>query len=453
MSTRAAVLALIALALARSAAGYSDASPWDLPPPGACDAEPPRLLAPPRQDAAPASTPKPGETITNEHSLRLRDLLPPELWEKRDRFLFDGMHMEIGPCYRDYGPPAFFVEATRKLHGAVTLNPDGTLSGYKAGLPFPPETITPDDPRAGEKWAWNWVHRWAGAGEFSEHQLSVVNDKGVAEQWRGDQFFLQIRGRADRAADDYVYPAKLDAEWASGGSTQNLKTGGSCVFRQYATGGRKPDLFEGSSDSRKMSRVPPPDSEGPLSACLVDAAIGAGLFLHGGSPNLHEWKVRGVVDLLAPINAAKGTWPVDADRGYGPWGISFADDRWEQRRVLVLDGKLKPGLDPFEDGTVRFVWYLDLQTLAPLYYAAYRKSGDAAGVGYFVSRWSEDRPDYPHWSDDPARPVRVLDPIGEAMVDWNDQHAVRAEQGRTVAVPTDETKLRRNLSVGSVRLH
>src|SRR5882672_1510425 len=122
MSTRGAVLALIALVLARSAAGYSDASPWDLPAPGACDAEPPRLLLPPREDVAPASPPKPGETITNEHSLRLRDLLPPELWEKRDRFLFDGMHMQVGPCYRDYGLPAFFVEATERLHGAVTLN-------------------------------------------------------------------------------------------------------------------------------------------------------------------------------------------------------------------------------------------------------------------------------------------------------------------------------------------
>ena len=448
---RRAALAVIALALSGVAAA---ASSWEVPAPGSCERQPPILMSPPPDwDAPPLSLPKPGETLSNENAERLRYLLPPELWEKRDRFLFDGMQMEIGPCYRDYSPPPFFVEATEKLHGAVTLSGDGTLAGYKAGLPFPPETIAADDPHAGLKWAWNRVYRWQGAGRFGKTLWSIVDDKGIAGQWQGESFLLQIRGRADRPGDDYVYPAQMDAVWAAGGETKNLTTGNTCVFRQYDAGGRKPELFMGSSESRKIDRVPPPDSELPLTSCVTEAAIGAGLFLHGATPYLHEWKVRGVFDLLAPINSAKNTWPVDRNRGYGPWGISFADDRWEQRRVLVLEGKLHEGEQPFEDGTLRFVWYLDLQTLMPLYYAAYRKSGAASGVGYFVWRWSEDRKDYPRWSDDAERPVRVLDLVGEAMVDWNDQHAVRLERGDTVAIPKDDAKLRRGLSTGSVRLH
>jgi hypothetical protein len=115
--------------------------------------------------------------------------------------------------------------------------------------------------------------------------------------------------------------------------------------------------------------------------------------------------------------------------------------------VIVLDGQLREGQEQFEDGTVRFTWYVDLQTLVPLYYASYRKSGDAAGVGYFVWRWSEDRPDYPHWPDDPARPMRVLDLVGYAMVDWNDQHAVRSERSRHLD-PLDEDEAA-SLSVGT----
>ena len=445
-----ALAAALAVLAGTAAADASDDA-WQVPPAGACESQPPRLLHPqaPSGDVAPVAPPKPGETIDFPHSERLRALLPPELWEKRERFLFDGMHMEIGPCYRDYAPPAFFREIDQSQ---VTLAPDGQLHGFKAGVPFPPATIAPDDPRAGAKWAYDWLERWSGAGQFRETLLSVVNEKGVAEQWSTKSFQLQIAGRADRAKDGYVYPVQLDAAWAAGGVTRNLGSGQECVYRQYATGGRTPDLFMGTSESRKMQRVPSPDSEGALQGCLVGAAIGAGLFLHGGSPALHDWTVRGVFDLLAPINTARNTWPVDKDRGYGPWGISFADDRWEQRRVLVLDGKLKDGSTPFEDGTVRFTWYLDLQTLVPLYYAAYRKSGDAAGVGYFVWRWSEDRPDYPRWPDDPARPVRVLDEVGYAMVDWNDQHAVRSESGAAVSIPEDEAKLRRSLSVGSAHL-
>ena len=446
--------ALLCLAvLARAASAELPADPWRIPPPGACDREPPLLLDPPQgTDVAPFSPPRPGEVIDAEHAERLRLLLPSEIWEKRERFFYEGMQLEVGPCYRDYGPPDFFTAATRDLHMSVSLDDSGELSGHRAGLPFPPGEIARDDPRAALKWAWNFQNRWAGAGSFGRHQISIVNDRGVAAQWQGDHFLVLLRGRADRAADGYAVSGAGDAGWAAGGITRNVQTGNECVFRQYENGGRRPDLYEGSSDSRNVARVPqPPDSDGAISGCLADASIGAGLFLHGGEPALHEWTIRAVADVLAPINAKNDTWPRDKLRGYGPWGISFAGDRWELRRVVVLEGKLRQGA--FEDGTTHFVWYLDLQTLTPLYYAAYRAKGGASGIGYFVSRWSEDRPDYPHWEDDPSRPVRVLDAIGSALVDWNDQHAVRREQGDEVSIPASESKLRRELSVGSARIH
>ena len=444
--------ALLLAALARFASAQAADVPWRVPPPGACASESPRLLTPvASKDAPPTTAPVPGQAIDFAHADRLRDFVPPELWAKRERFFYDGMRMEIGPCYRDYAPPEFFRRATDELHGGVTLTADGGLAGARAGLPFPPETIAPGDPRAGLKWAWNMAYRYQGAGRFGEHQLSVVNEQGVAEQWRGDHFYVRITGRADRPGDHYAYPAQSSAAWAAGGATKNVNTGRDCVFRQYQNGGRKPDLFEGSSYSRKMERVPPLDEDSALTACLVDAAIGAGLFTHGDEPALYDWKVRAVADLLAPINAAKNTWPVDKTRGYGPWGISFADDRWELRRVLVLEGALREG--QLEDGTSHFVWYLDLQTLTPLYYAGYRANGDASGIGYFISRWSEDRSDYSHWEDDPARPVRVLDQIGAAFVDWSHQHAVRSDTGNEVAIPESDAKLRHGISVGSVRLH
>ncbi|MFI5315334.1 MAG: DUF1329 domain-containing protein [Myxococcota bacterium] len=450
MNLRRAVFVFAAFARVASADPASD--PWRVPAPGACASEPPRLLHPVAAKDAPATAaPAPGGAIDFAQAERLRDYVPPEIWAKRERFFYDGMHMEIGPCYRDYAPPEFFQKATRELHGRVTLQADAKLAGALAGLPFPPETIAADDPRAGLKWAWNMAYRYQGAGRFGEHQLSVVNDQGVAEQWRGDHFFVRIAGRADRPGDAYVYPAGISAAWAAGGATKNVSTGKDCVFRQYQNGAGKPDLFEGSSYSRKMERVPPLDEDGALTGCLVDAAIGAGLFTHGDEPPLYDWKVVAVADLLAPINAAKSTWPVDKTRSYGPWGISFADDRWELRRAIELEGKLREG--QLDDGTSRFVWYLDLQTLTPLYYAGYRANGDAAGIGYFIHRWSEDRGDYPHWEDDPNRPVRAIDEIGSAFVDWSHQHAVRFDTGNEVAVPESDAKLRHGLSVSSVRLH
>ena len=449
---RRAGLACISLLLvAADPAVDPAADPWRVPPEGACKTEPPRLPAwlADADDAPPLTPPAPGDVIGYERAAVLQTFLPPEIWEHRERFFFPGMQMVIGPCYRDYSPPGFFQRASEELSPQVRLTAEGRLEGHRAGLAFPRERIDPNDERAALKWAWSRSTRYRAAGSFGGHLLSIVSDRGVADQWRGDHFFAALAGRSDRPGDGWRYPSKIEASWAAGGSTKNLRTGNRCVFRQYGHSDRRPDYFVGSSYTRKMRREPPP-GDGAISACLVDAAIGAGLFVHGGeNPHLHRWKIRHVIDLLAPINARKDTWPLEKQRSYGPWGISFADDRWELRRVLVLEGTLREGA--YEDGTRSFVWYLDLQTLTPLYYAAYRDEDEVAGIGYFVSRWSEDRLDYPRWPDDPERPMRKLDEIGAAFVDWNDQHAVRIESGDDVGVPESDRKLMRKLSVGSAR--
>lgn len=438
-----------ALIVALAASPVSASEPWAIPAEGSCVPAAGVSMQDARDDLVPGP-PLPGEVITLENAARLAGFLPPELWEHRERFFYDGMHMEIGPCFRDYGPPAFYREATERGAGRAVLTKEGRLEGHGAGLPFPADTILPDDPRAGLRWAWNWAFAYQGAGSFRSYRLSIVNQSGTAESWEGDAFYALLAGRADRAADGYRGTARSKAAWAAGGVSKNMKTGGRGTFRQYATGRRRPDYFVAGGGMRRLLRSVPPDAEAALTAVLVEASIGGGLFTHGEVPHLHEWKIHAVTDLLAPINTHRDTYPVDGTRNFGPWGISFASDRWELRRVLVLDGSLKQG--QFEDGATRYRWYLDLQTLAPLYYAAYRESGEVAGVGYFVMRWSEDREAYPRWPDDAERPVRVLDVVGEAWVDWNDQHAVRVELGDTVSVPPPDKKLDRMISLSSVRV-
>jgi hypothetical protein len=49
-----------------------------------------------------------------------------------------------------------YVEATKKWSKDVKFNPaDRTVSGWKAGMLFPPESIRMDDPNAGDKVIWN----------------------------------------------------------------------------------------------------------------------------------------------------------------------------------------------------------------------------------------------------------------------------------------------------------
>lgn len=49
-----------------------------------------------------------------------------------------------------------YVEATRKYHKDVVFDPKTRdIKGWKAGMPFPPETIDINDPHAGDKAIWN----------------------------------------------------------------------------------------------------------------------------------------------------------------------------------------------------------------------------------------------------------------------------------------------------------
>ena len=443
--SRRALVACLVLAAARAGAAES-ADPWRVPAEGECAAA---LRAPDAGDALPFPF-KAGDVLDERKTEALHGFVPEELWANRERFFYAGMELEIGPCYRDYAPPAFFAEATERFRGQAALGPDGSLENHHAGLPFPPDTIDPNDPQAALRWAWNWAARYRAGGSFGEIRISLLASQ-EQQRFEATYFFLPLAFRADRAADGYRYPTPLDVAWAAGGESKNLASGEECAFRQYATGGRRPDLFFWNAAARKVERGVAYDSESALTACLVGANIGDGLFLHGESPQLHEWKLVGVRDLLAPINARTPSYPTDRARGFGPMGASFASDRWELRRALVIEGRLREGA--FGDGVVRFRWYLDLQTLFPLYYAAYRANQTQGGIGYFVGRWSEDRPDYPHWSDDPSRPVRVLDDAGSALVDWNDQDVVRTESWTSVSLPRDEKKLARSLSQSSLRGH
>ena len=429
----------LSLLLAASASPVC-ADPWALPAEGDC-----RALSPEGDDAIASLAP--GDVITHEKAHLLRAFVPAEFWEQRERFFFDGMQLEVGPCHRDYGPPEFFREATEAFRGQAQLDDEGRLTGHTAGMPFPPDTIAPDNPRAGLEWAWNWVNRYSGAGRYGDLRLTFVDREAKEAHFEGEFFWIRLAGRADRSADAYRMPIEHKSSWVSGGKTRNLAGGETCAWRQYATGERRPDLFFWSPAGRRVVRGNAPDAEGPLTGCITGGY--SSLLLHGGSPQLHDWRVVEVRDVLAPINSRTPSYPQNETRSFGPYGISFANDRWELRRVIVLEGSLRDG--HFDDGVKRFRWYIDLQTMSPLYYASYESDGDPAGTGYFVGRWSEDRPEYRAWPDDPSRPVRVIDGVGAALVDWNKRDAVRIESWNAVSTPPADKKVKRLVSQASLR--
>ena len=96
------------------------------------------------------------------------------------------------------------------------------------------------------------------------------------------------------------------------------------------------------------------------------------------------------------------------------------------------------------------MWF-DAQTLYPLYYVSYDADGEEIDVGYFVGRWSEDRPDYPRWPDAPERPVRVIDPVGEGFANLRLEGSWRRESWDVVSVPESDREVARSVSIRSIQ--
>jgi hypothetical protein len=488
-STRGLLAALACLAAAAHPATAAD--PWPLPSQDACSPAGGRLAPGKAEDATPLPF-QPGDTFGVDRLAVLQSYLPAFLWQERERFFYDGMRLEIGPCFRDYAPPGFFRQATAAGAGKARLDEAGGLRDYGAGLPFDPAQLAADDPQAGLRWLWNVEHRYQAAGFRGRFRLvDLVGRIGRAEPFTGEMFKVLLTHRADRPGPEHEAPSARGNLWVAGGLFFTPFDAREHAWRQYrnvesmTSARRTDDLHAYLPQWRRVRRISAANTEGlympsfsvgvvqnqqlPIAAAGAEGAGGgvggsAAVGVPGGSgtlqtkrsgfeglelrPNLYAAKVVGLHDVLAPINLASPLWPANEDRDFGPWGLSFASDRWELRRALVLDAAQRAAADASE--TARMTLYVDLQTLQPLYVATFDTRGEMTNVGIYASRWSEDRPDYPRWPDDPAREVRVLDPVGAAFANLAESGSWRRESWDAVSTPPPDDEVKRMISTGEL---
>ncbi|PKO55052.1 MAG: DUF1329 domain-containing protein, partial [Betaproteobacteria bacterium HGW-Betaproteobacteria-21] len=93
-----------------------------------------------------------------------------------------------------------YVAATREHARDVKFDPaDRTMSGWKAGMPFPPDTIKLDDPNAGDKVIWNLRAATYGA-TMDLRDISFVFISGSTgvervQRWQSRRYYME--GRLD----------------------------------------------------------------------------------------------------------------------------------------------------------------------------------------------------------------------------------------------------------------
>jgi len=473
---------ILSIALLAPPAFAQGASPWAFPAEGGCVPSGGLRSKPgaPPEDVATLPFAK-GDTLDIEKLPVLERYLPEFIWPNRERFFYEGMRLEIGPCFRDYGPPDFFVKATDAGRGKAKLSADGGLAGYEAGLPFHPGDIAPEAKQAGLAWLWNVQNRYQAAGFRGGFRMTdLVGKIGRAEPFEGEMFKLLTAHRADRPG--YEAPGAKGRTFVAGGLFSRPFDAREYAWRQFrpvemeVEAARSDDLHAYLPQWRRVRRVNAARTEGlympsfavsmaPTSVLPAGGGLGSQVGViqapvdAGGTiqtkrsgyeglefrPLLYDVKVVGLHDVLTPINAVTPGYPDNPDRDFGPWGLSLAGDRWDLRRALVLDLRKKAGVG--SEIEARQILYIDLQTLQPLYVATFDEKGEMSNVGMYAGRWSEDREGYPRWPDDPARAVRVIDSVGAAFANLAEHGSWRRESWENVSTPPPDDDVKRLLSV------
>ena len=427
------------------------------------------------EDAIPTRIPE-GVRVGHDALIALRSMLPEEIWQLRHVFFYDGMQLEIGSCHRRYPTADFYAAATAKYAGKATLDKDGNLHGYVAGLPFPPESIDPKAPDAAVRWAWNFEKRYRGAGPTGHFRLiDFPSRMGGTQTYEGSFFLLQSRERADLAATGYTIPGVDESIWIGGGRFDLPQDARHLAWHQI----RSPETETEYTDSdQTFVYVPSMRKVRRSATAWVDGFFtpryrvsgndrGGGLPVGGGEygptdtvypaasesaqpseylrrgfatlalrPNAYVWRLLGEREVVAPINGYNFGYPQNPRRNYGPGGLSVASDRWDVRQAVVIEG-LARFRDQFKTQTI----YLDYQTQQPLYWIRRGARGLILDVGIAVHRFSGDIAGYPEFM--PGVKANVFDPVGEVFYLVSDDSGWNRESWDVKSVPTEEAVQRR----------
>jgi hypothetical protein len=387
------------------------------------------------------------------------------------------MRLEIGPCHRRYPTPGFFLHATEAFAGRASVDAQGNLRGYVAGLPFPPETIDLEAPDAGVRWAWNVEHRYRGAGHVGQFRIvDMARRSSRIQRYLGSFFFLQTRHRADLPQSEHVLRGADENLWIAGGRFQEPFSARHLAWRQMRSPkaherySQPDDTFVYVPTMRKTRRSatawvdglftpryrvsgdsgggaigggdPMTSSMGPVSPNAAESIaasehLGRGFTGLALRPNAYVWRVREEREVLAPLNGTSMGYPLQPDRNFGPSGLSVGDDRWDARYAVVIQGAARGRHGNFDTLTL----YVDYQTQQPLYLIRKRGKGLLVDVGVLVYRFSGDLPRYPLWPS--GEKAFVFDPVLASFHVATDDSGWRRESYDVLSTPTDRADLRR----------
>ena len=346
-----------------------------------------------------------GDVITFEKIDAIKPYVPDEFWNNRDFFFYEGMQLEIGPFYRDYSGSDAYKHQTEKHKGEPRIGPDGSLENYVSGQPFPVDDIDClGDPNAGVKYMWDFDYRWNGAGNKGTFYYSYW-DRGeeLPLYYEGDSKAVLLSHRVEpeyeaTGGDIFRGEKRKNAFGVEVSAPFDARGIMLMSYRYKSTDG---PISDAKNDDtwvyvptlrrvRRISTAQRTDSISGTDFTFDDLNSFAGIITQ------YKWQCLGEMDLLAPSNTKVKAFPYDRDHNFGPYGLSFADDRWEMRKVVKVRFTPNNPDHPYHHKDI----YIDKETMSAVYSFAYDQKEELWKIIWHNKRWSEDELTegfYPGW--------------------------------------------------------
>jgi hypothetical protein len=161
----------------------------------------------------------------------------------------------------------------------------------------------------------------------------------------------------------------------------------------------------------------------------------------------YEWECLWEGRMIGPMNTKVKGYPYDKNHSFGPYGLSFADDRWELREVWLVRMTPKNEDHPYHHKDV----YIDRQTLAPMYSFAYDRKDELWKIIWHNKRWSRDESLtgewFPGWKEVPN--PRALVVVSDIIANVQTGTGNRIEFWDAHGTPlSSKGKIRRYIDVG-----
>ena len=403
--------------------------------------------------AAPAF--KEGDVLSYDDIEKLRPFLPEQFWDNRDFFFYEGMQLEIGPSDYDYTPAVEWMSMTERFKGQSRIGPDDSLENWKTGWPFLEEEIDcKGDPTAGTKIMWNFQ---SGGGDGYAHFFYSYWDRGeqLPLYYEGTGETVRLANRFEKKHEEndfdifrgekrkYAFGVQVDAPFdARGIMLLSYRYKSSDGPRAEA---RNDDTWVYVPTLRRVRRI--------STAQRTDAISGTDFTMDdlrsfNGIVPQYEWTCLGEARVVAPLNTTQKGYPYEKDHNFGPYGLSFANDKWELRDALIIRMKPKNADHPYHHKDI----YLDKQTYTPLYSFAYDQKNELWKIITHNHRWSQNKeltgPEwFPGWEDvpEPRALVVVSDIIANVQTGTGNRIEFWDAQGTPMP---SKGKIRRFIDVG-----